>query len=145
MNLLSRKDTRSDNYMLNETHLHLIFTRAGWPAMIDICCDLVGGNALAPLFFSSYEDALKQLRYLLGKRIICNPVFHRVDEFRKLLEQAYFLDRTTKVIFIVPIRDNDKAINVWFKQLATGGKWGLLEKFSRDTDAFSSANKDKTH
>jgi len=103
--------------------------------MVDMCCDTVGGNANAPFYFSAYEDALQQSSYLLGKRILCNPVFHKIRDYQLFLENIFELDPSTKVLFIVPLRINKS--NPWCKEMLEGGKWSLLEVYSRDSSAFS--------
>jgi hypothetical protein len=64
---LSLRLPASDNYSLREIHIRKLELRAGWYIMVDICCDPLGSNALGPLYFSAYENALQQSSYLKGK------------------------------------------------------------------------------
>lgn len=140
---LAIKLPESDNFSINEEFLRKLEHRAGFLTMVDASSDIVGGNAVCPFFFSAYEDALQQLPYLLGKRIICNPVFHRVEEFRKLLEEVYEQDSSSKILFIVPMRNNPD--NPWFKTILEGKKWGLLEVYSRDAKTFYGPTKENIY
>ena len=34
-----------------------LYELVGWKAVVDLCCDVIGSNALAPLFFDAMTDA----------------------------------------------------------------------------------------
>ena len=52
-----------------------LYVLVGWKAVVDMTCDIIGSNSLAPLYFDSMTDALLQANYLAGKCIVCNPLY----------------------------------------------------------------------
>lgn len=48
----------SDNYQVDPEIMKSIEHDSGWHGMIDVCCDKLGFNALAPLCYSAFEDAI---------------------------------------------------------------------------------------
>ena len=99
---LSLSQPKEDNYMLNAKVLQSMISILGWVPIVDICCDTLGSNALAPLYLDARVDALIHEEYLRGKRVVCNPPFDQAEEFIELLEQAYSNNKDTRAMLIVP-------------------------------------------
>lgn len=57
--------------------------------MLDLRCDELGSNALAPLYFDASVDTTLQLQYLIGKHMVVNPPFKMVMQFLELVEKAF--------------------------------------------------------
>ena len=81
-----------------------LYELIGWKAVVDPCCNVIGSNALAPLYFDAMTDALLQPEYLAGKRIVCNPMFDKASWFIDVLLDAFARDQNTRALLIVPER-----------------------------------------
>ena len=66
-----------------------ILKKIDWYPILDICCDVLGSNALALFYFDARSDSLQQLEYLKGKNIVCNPPYDQCDKFIDLIEKAH--------------------------------------------------------
>ena len=100
----SLMETRLSDYVTKPCWLDKIFKIVGWKPAVDLACNPIGSNAVAPLFICAMADALKSRKYLPGKRLMVNPMFKLTKEYKELLEQALRDDPTTRAIFVVPDR-----------------------------------------
>ena len=44
--------------MLIDKELGKLFVKIGWKAAVDMCCNIIGSNSLAPFYFDSMTDSL---------------------------------------------------------------------------------------
>jgi len=56
-NLFSLKRPADDNYMLKSRWLGEILRKVRWKPVLDICCNVLGTNALAPLYFDANSNS----------------------------------------------------------------------------------------
>ena len=73
--LYALKFPREDNYMVKFEIISEVFILVGWKPFIDLCCNVIGSNALALFFFSGMTDALRQKRKITGMDLMVNPCF----------------------------------------------------------------------
>ena len=124
--------------MLKEDILQKAVDAVGWPPAIDPCCDPLGSNALAPLYYSAWQNSLLQHSSLLGADLIVNPPYSRIKEFLTLLNNLFEEDPETRAILIVPHRETkDK----WFETLSTDKKFRLLQSWSSGSEMFTLPHK----
>ncbi len=89
-----------DNYRLNWRQFPSLCARAGFLPLLDMCCDVIGSNAMCPFFYSAAQDARRQTYD--GMPVWCNPPFKDQQSFMGPLERARARDNTTQAILIVP-------------------------------------------
>ena len=110
---------------------------AGWQADIDPCCNLIGSNSEAYLFYSAFEDATKQVDGLKGKKIWCNPTWQLGAKYVKTIESAADEDPETKCVFVIADKKGTKKSNEWIKAFKQSNKWGLLRFYSKSSRVFT--------
>ena len=64
-----------DDYRTKVAFLAEICKRLGWKPVVDLATNPIGSNSVCLLFFSAMVDALKQVEYIKGKKVMVNPVF----------------------------------------------------------------------
>lgn len=147
--------------MTNQSTLRGIFDAVKWYPAIDLCCELTGANSTAPFFYSVDTDSRRQATKICGHDLMCNPPYYDVAQFTALLEKAWFMNRKTRAILVVPSRPSQ----VWHQTLVKrvqatslfdSGRQGTLEEvvpwrivavYLQGADLFTGgvgANKDRT-
>ena len=53
---------------------------------------------------------------IAGKDIVCNPPYEKILMFKLLLDKAFELDKATRALFIVPLKESGPA-NDWIRAL----------------------------
>ena len=56
-NMFALKRPADDNYMLKSKWLGEILLKVRWKPVLDICCNVLGTNALAPLYFDANSNS----------------------------------------------------------------------------------------
>ena len=113
-----------------------LYNRLGWKPGLDLCCNVTGSNSLAPLYYDAGPDALRQCRYIAGKKVLNNPLYDVAGRFIELVEAAFHLDRTTKCLLIVPERPSQ----AWFRSLiAEESPWRLMAFYPCGSQVFSAS------
>ena len=110
---------------------------AGWQADIDPCCNLIGSNSEAYLFYSAFEDATKQVDGLKGKKIWCNPTWKLAAKYVKTIESAADEDSETKCVFVIADKKGTTKSNEWIKEFKQSNKWGLLRFYAKSSRVFT--------
>ncbi len=86
---LSAKKPMIENCMLRDSLIEDVVNEIDWEPDIEICAEETRSNSICPLFFCAGVDSRRQKRYLLGKRIWCNPSYKFPRKFIRLLEECY--------------------------------------------------------
>ena len=106
----------------------------GWDPEIDPCCNSIGTNALAPLYYYADEDALKQVEKFKGMRIVCNPAFPLAENYILMLEAVKEAEPLkTKAALILPEHETDK----WFISFIERNKWRVVRRYPIGVKLFS--------
>ena len=64
-----------DDYRTKVAFIAAICKRLRWKPVVDLATNPIGSNSVCLLFFSAMVDALKQVEYIKGKKVMVNPVF----------------------------------------------------------------------
>ena len=137
-NLFYRGNPQFENWQLSDAVLDYIIPKCGFCPALDLCCDELGINARAPLYYCARSNALKQLHYIAGKEVICNPPFQLILAFGKLLNDAHAADAGTKAIFVIPYRSRCLR---FYDHLLSLPHWKLVCNFATGSPVFVGVNK----
>ena len=129
--------TKLNDYVTKPCWLSKIFRLVRWKPALDLACNPIGSNAVAPLFISAMVDALRSGRYIKGKRLMVNPIFVLIRQYKALLEQAFTDDPTTRAIFVVP----DRPKKEWFQELLASDHWHIVCHVPAENPMFTGVNK----
>ena len=110
-----------------------LFKKVGWIALIDMCCDPLGRNAVAPFFYSAFSDATLQADQIAGLDVVCNPVFYDPAPFIETLKAAHKKDSRTRALLIVPDRDS----HAWFKDLKKSKLFRVVSYYGTEDAIFT--------
>ena len=101
----------------------------------DMTGDRLGSNALAPVFWSSHANSLKQ--ELARKHLVCNPPFRQAGIFVEAIEEAVRREpKKTRALLIVPHRSKDN----WQAAVIKSDLWDVLVSFVAGTQFFTGAS-----
>ena len=89
-----------DNYCMQGAEFEFLCSAVGWRPGCDMCCDVLGSNALAPLYYSVRENSFRQMRMAAGRYLIANIIFDQFDRWIDLLEGIFLLDPATRILLI---------------------------------------------
>ena len=106
-----------DNYCMRDEEFADLCTAVGWRPGCDMCCDALGSNSLALLYYSARENSFRQARMAAGRYLIANIVFDQFARWVDLLEEISHLDPDTRILLICADR---KALR---ERVLRHGRW----------------------
>lgn len=125
---LSLKVPAMDNYCFNREQFPDLCARAKFLPLVDMCCDVLGTNAMCPLYYSARTDARRQAYE--GVPVWCNPPFKEFMEFVRVLEAARGRNPMTRAILVIP-----RTRLSYMKDLLDGDMWRRIQYWHKSSKA----------
>ena len=113
-----------------------VIAQARFVPWLDMCCDVLGSNSLAPYYYSAAQDSLRQ--DLAGAEVLCNPPYKCSAAFIRKCEEACEENRATQVILVVP-----QTKGAEFGQFVQADRWELLIRYEYGARSLFSTAEDK--
>ena len=126
--LLSLKSPAMDNYSFNREQFPDLCDRARFLPLVDMCCDVLGTNAMCPFYYSARTDARQQTYE--GVHTWCNPPFKDFTDFARVLEAARGRNATTRAILVIP-----RTRPSLMKELLDGDMWRRIQYWHKSSRA----------